>query len=68
MGQFLKPSEAGLRKPTDAAQINGQVINPPRYCEYGGLSGPSRVVTTVNNSKFDIGNPFHISKTNGGRG
>jgi len=65
--RFLKPSEQGLRMPTDPAQINGPVINPPRYCEYGGLSGPDRVKTTVNNSKFDIGNPLTISKPNGGR-
>ena len=65
---YLRPSESGIRQPTDANQINGTVINPPRYCEYGGLSGPNKVVTTVNKSKFDIGNPFHISKPNGGRG
>jgi hypothetical protein len=65
--KFLQPSGAGLRQPTDPQQINGQIINPPRYAEYGGLRGPDRVKTTVNNSIFDIGNPFHISKPNGGR-
>lgn len=66
--KFLQPPAGGLRKPTDAAQINGNIVNPPRYAEYGGLRGPSRVATAVNNSIFDIGNPFTISKPNGGRG
>lgn len=65
--RFLAPSDAGLRRPTDSAQINGVVINPPRFCEYGGLRNPSRVATTANKSLFDIGNPFHISKPGGGR-
>jgi len=64
---FMKPSDGGLRRPTDPGQINGVVINPPRFCEYGGLSGPSKVKTTVNKSLYDIGNPFHISKPGGGR-
>jgi hypothetical protein len=64
---FMKPSSSGLRMPTDPGQINGVVINPPRYAEYGGLRGPDRVKTTVNKSIFDIGNPFTISKPNGGR-
>ncbi len=25
------PSSGGLRKPTDASQLNGQAVNPPRY-------------------------------------
>jgi hypothetical protein len=64
---FMKPSGSGLRMPTDPAQINGQIINPPRYAEFGGLTGPGKVKTTVNKSVFDIGNPFNISKPNGGR-
>ena len=64
---FLAPSNAGLRKPTDEAQVNGVVVNPPRYAEWGGLSGPSKVKTTVNKSLYDIGNPFNISKPGGGR-
>jgi hypothetical protein len=68
MSNYLRPSETGLRKPTDADRINGVVVNPPRYSELGGLTGPGKVATTVSNSKSDIGNPFHISKPNGGRG
>lgn len=62
------PSSSNLRKPTDASQINGIAYNPPRYAELGNLDGPSKVATTVNNSKFDVGNPLTISKPNGGRG
>lgn len=66
--RFLEPNAEGyLRKPTDKSQINGAVVNPPRYAEWGGLSGPEKIATTVNGSKFDIGNPFAISKPNGGR-
>ncbi len=66
-GRYLAPSSSGLRMPTDPAQINGSIINPPRYCEHGGLRGPDRVKTTVNKSIFDIGMPLNISKPNGGR-
>jgi hypothetical protein len=47
--------------------MNGVHYNPPRYAEMGGLDGASRTVTTVNNSKFDVGNPLTVSKPNGGR-
>lgn len=62
------PPSTGLRKPTDASQLNGVVLNPPRYAEWGNLTGPSKTTTTVNNSQFDVGNPLRISKPNGGRG
>jgi len=64
---FLAPSGAGLRKPTDDNQINGQIVNPPRYAEWGGLSGPSKVKSIVNKSLYDFGMPFNISKPGGGR-
>lgn len=57
--RFLAPSSAGLRKPTDAGKVNGQMHNPPRYAELGGLTGPSKVAEA---------NPFTIAKPNGGRG
>lgn len=41
--KFLEPSSAGLRKPTDAQKENGQIINPPRYAEHGGLDSAKRV-------------------------
>jgi hypothetical protein len=56
--RFLEPSSAGLRKPTDPQKENGQILNPPRYAELGGLDKPSRIAQK---------NPLHISKPNGGR-
>jgi hypothetical protein len=56
--RFLAPSSAGLRKPTDPDKNNGQVINPPRYAELGGLDKPSRIAQA---------NPLTISKPGGGR-
>ena len=61
------PSSAGLRRPTDSSPLNGVHYNPPRYAEFGGLDGSAKISTTVNNSKFDVGNPLTISKPNGGR-
>lgn len=61
------PPSTGLRKPTDASQLNGPSYNPPRYAEWGGLVNASKTTTSVNNSAFDVGNPLSISKPNGGR-
>ena len=35
--RYLEPSDVGLRKPTDTQKENGQIVNPPRYAEHGGL-------------------------------
>lgn len=51
--QFLKPSQAGLRQPTDPQKENGQIINPPLFAEYGGLDKASRIATK---------NPFAVVK------
>jgi hypothetical protein len=51
--KFLQPSTGGLRRPTDAQKENGQIINPPRYAEMGGLDAPKRIAQK---------NPFTISK------
>jgi hypothetical protein len=56
--RYLEPSPNGLRKPTDAQKENGQIINPPRYAEHGGLDKNTRVTQK---------NPLTISKPNGGR-
>jgi hypothetical protein len=37
--EFLKPSNNGLRQPTDPQKENGQIINPPRFAEMGGVPG-----------------------------
>jgi hypothetical protein len=57
--RYLEPSTAGLRKPTDPEKDNGQIINPPRYAELGGLDKPSRIAQK---------NPLTIAKPMGGRG
>ena len=57
--RYLMPSSDGLRKPTDPQKENGQIINPPRYAELGGLDAAKRITQK---------NPFTISKPNGGRG
>lgn len=37
--ELFKPRGAALpRRPTDNNQKNGQVINTPRYADFGGLS------------------------------
>jgi hypothetical protein len=41
--QFLKPSNAGLRQPTDIQKENGQIVNPPRMAELGGLDKAMRI-------------------------
>jgi len=58
MARFLEPSAEGLRKPTDPQKENGQIINPPRFAEFGGLDRPSRIAQE---------NALSISKPNGGR-
>lgn len=58
MARFLEPSTTGLRKPTDSGKENGQVINPPRYAQMGGLDKPSRIAEK---------NTLTIRKPGGGR-
>lgn len=58
--RYLEPSSGGgLRKPTDPAKENGQIVNQPRYAEHGGLDKPGRIAQK---------NPMTISKPGGGRG
>lgn len=37
MGKFMQPSSKGFRNPTDTAQENGAIINPPRTSRLGGF-------------------------------
>ena len=52
--ELFKPRGASApRKPTDNNQKNGQVINTPRYSQFGGLSsspkaGFKNMMTTSN--------------------
>jgi hypothetical protein len=56
--RFLEPAATGLRKPTDPAQVNGNIVNQPRYADFGGLSGPRKTAKA---------NPFGIVKPGGRR-
>jgi hypothetical protein len=41
--ELFKPRGAStVRRPTDNNQKNGQVINTPRFSQFGGLSGASK--------------------------
>lgn len=37
-----RPSGRGIREPTSNQQMNGRVVNPPRYAELGGLSSSQK--------------------------
>ena len=41
--ELFKPRGASApRRPTDNNQKNGQVINTPRYADFGGLSASNK--------------------------
>lgn len=44
MPGILAPAVGGesIRQPTDKSQTKGRNANPPRYMEFGGLSGPGK--------------------------
>lgn len=42
MDLFRPRGASQPRRPTDNAQKNGQVVNTPRYSQFGGLSGASK--------------------------
>ena len=37
MAKYLAPKEAGFRHPTNLAQMNGNIFNPPRMEQLGGM-------------------------------
>lgn len=42
-GRLFRPSaEGSLRDPVSNAQMNGNIMNPPRFAELGGLSSADR--------------------------
>ena len=53
-GKLYRPSEKGRRSPTSNAKENGQIVNPPRYAEMGGFTGPSK---GVSKNKMSIRKP-----------
>ncbi len=42
MDLFKPRGAAHVRRPTDNNQMNGQVVNTPRFAEMGGLSGAAK--------------------------
>ena len=41
--ELFKPRGSSMpRRPTDNNQKNGQVINTPRFSEFGGLTGATK--------------------------
>lgn len=40
MAGIKAPESYPTRHPTDKAQMNGRIANPPRYMEVGGAKGP----------------------------
>ncbi len=42
MDLFKPRGASNPRRPTDNTQKNGQVVNTPRYSQFGGLSGASK--------------------------
>jgi hypothetical protein len=65
--RYLSPSSSGLRQPTDPKKDNGQIVNPPRYLEFGGLDKASRTSPKVSNS-VNKSNEFRIVKPGKGAG
>lgn len=46
MTDLFKPRGAAtVRRPTDNNQKNGQIVNTPRYSQFGGLSNASKTGT-----------------------
>lgn len=45
MDLFKPRGAASIRKPTTNEQKNGQIVNPPRYAEMGGLSSAGKAIS-----------------------
>lgn len=42
-GRLFRPNaESAIRSPTSNAQMNGNIMNPPRMAELGGLSSTGK--------------------------
>jgi hypothetical protein len=49
---FNKPTGKGARNVQDNKRENGRVINPPRYAQMGGLTGPSKMKMNADGMKI----------------
>jgi hypothetical protein len=41
---FRPDAEAALRDPRSNSQVNGNIVNPPRYAQLGGLTDSSKAL------------------------
>jgi hypothetical protein len=41
---FRPDAEGSIRDPRSNAQVNGNIVNPPRYAQLGGLSSASKAM------------------------
>lgn len=61
MPKFLEPSSRGFRNPMANEKVNGNIVNPPRMAEMGGLSSVRKSGATSKNS-MTIRNPGATAK------
>jgi len=53
--ELFKPrGNLAPRRPTDNTQQNGQIVNTPRFAEFGGLTAPNK---TGPKNKMTLGKP-----------
>jgi hypothetical protein len=41
---FRPDAEGAIRDPRSNAQVNGSIVNPPRYAEVGGLTNAGKAL------------------------
>lgn len=51
---FRPDAEKSLRDPRDNAQTNGNIVNPPRFAQMGGFTGPGKA---LNRNQFAVRPP-----------
>lgn len=61
MPKFLEPSSKGFRNPMANEKVNGNIVNPPRMAEMGGLSSARKSGAMAKNS-MAIRNPGATAK------
>lgn len=54
-GGFAPPKSGGIRDITSNSKTNGRIINPVRYPQIGGLTGPGKIPKGDVNLSIDKG-------------
>lgn len=58
--ELFKPrGNMAPRRPTDNSQQNGQIVNTPRFAEFGGLNSPAK---TGPKNKMTLSKPGDTKK------